>query len=183
MGEEYGAKAPFIYFVDHSDQDLIQAVRNGRMREFQHFAWGDEPPDPQNIETFLRSKIDWEKREQGQHNVLLNFYRQLIALRKEIPSLCCSEKEDTDVFSPDGGKVICLMRSHIKGNSLCILNFSPLEVSLSIDKVNNVFRKRIDSADRFWSGPGSVMPDDLMPHAEIRMSGLNFALYVSEGGM
>ncbi len=183
MGEEYGEKSPFIYFVDHDDQDLIQAVREGRKREFQHFSWQDDPPDPQNIETFLKSKIDWKKRAEGQHNILLDFYRRLIALRKEIPSLRHSEKKDTAVFSPDNGSVICLLRSHRTGNSLSLMNFSPFEVSLRIDKAKGTFRKRIDSSDHSWSGPGSVLPDDVMPHEEIRMHGLNFALYVSEGSL
>ncbi|UCE78117.1 MAG: malto-oligosyltrehalose trehalohydrolase [Nitrospiraceae bacterium] len=182
MGEEYGERAPFIYFVDHADHELIQAVRSGRKREFQHFSWQDDPPDPQDIETFLKSKIDWEKRTEGQHNVLLNFYRRLMVLRREIPSLCHSEKKDTDVFSPNDGMVVCMQRSHMTGTSLSIMNFSPFEVSLRIDKSKNRFRKRIDSADQSWSGPGSVLPDDVMPHDEIRMQGLNFALYVSEGG-
>ena len=73
MGEEYGEKAPFLYFVSHGDKALIEAVRKGRNDEFKHFAWNGEPPDPQDERTFLASKINWEKRRQGEHAVLLNF--------------------------------------------------------------------------------------------------------------
>ena len=61
MGEEYGEDAPFLYFVSHSDHALIDAVRQGRKREFGEFQWQGEPPDPQGVETFQKSKIQWEK--------------------------------------------------------------------------------------------------------------------------
>src|SRR5262249_16007104 len=47
MGDEYGETAPFQYFVSHSDKQLIEAVRRGRIEEFAAFNWKDEPPDPQ----------------------------------------------------------------------------------------------------------------------------------------
>lgn len=52
MGEEYGEKSPFQYFVSHSDEDLIEAVRNGRREEFASFQWEGEIPDPQAESTF-----------------------------------------------------------------------------------------------------------------------------------
>ena len=53
MGEEYGETAPFLYFVSHNDETLIDAVRKGRQREFASFSWKGEPPDPQSEETFF----------------------------------------------------------------------------------------------------------------------------------
>ena len=44
MGEEYGEPAPFLYFTSHTDPALAQAVREGRRREFAHFAWGRGDP-------------------------------------------------------------------------------------------------------------------------------------------
>ena len=37
MGEEYGETTPFLYFIDHSDPNLIEAVRQGRKREYCYF--------------------------------------------------------------------------------------------------------------------------------------------------
>ena len=37
MGEEYGETAPFLYFVSHGDEELIEAVRIGRSEESLHF--------------------------------------------------------------------------------------------------------------------------------------------------
>jgi maltooligosyltrehalose trehalohydrolase len=55
MGEEYGEDAPFIYFVSHSDPDLIRAVRQGRKQEFAAFHAQGEPPIPNLLKPFSRA--------------------------------------------------------------------------------------------------------------------------------
>src|SRR6185503_2081252 len=71
MGEEYGETAPFLYFISHSDPDLIEAVRQGRRAEFAAFDWRGEVPDPQDEATFLSAKLRHELRESGQNKMLL----------------------------------------------------------------------------------------------------------------
>ncbi|WP_062385898.1 malto-oligosyltrehalose trehalohydrolase [Demequina iriomotensis] len=62
MGEEYGETRPFMFFTDH-DEPLGSAVSEGRMHEFAGHGWealyGGEVrvPDPQDRQTFLRSKL------------------------------------------------------------------------------------------------------------------------------
>jgi maltooligosyltrehalose trehalohydrolase len=56
-------------------------VRKGRREEFKDFAW-NEVPDPQDAETFERSKLDWSKA-QGE-NPALDWYKALIKLRKDL---------------------------------------------------------------------------------------------------
>ncbi|NJK33979.1 MAG: malto-oligosyltrehalose trehalohydrolase [Oscillatoriales cyanobacterium SM2_2_1] len=63
MGEEYGETAPFLYFTSHSDPQLIANVRAGRQREFADFHWEGEPPDPQDPDTYQRSKLNWELQD------------------------------------------------------------------------------------------------------------------------
>ena len=70
MGEEYGEKAPFQYFTSHSDPDLIEAVRRGRLEEFDDFDWEGEPPDPHDEETFHRSKLRWESQHRDEHQMI-----------------------------------------------------------------------------------------------------------------
>jgi maltooligosyltrehalose trehalohydrolase len=53
MGEEYGETAPFPYFVSHSDPALVDAVREGRRREFAAFRWAGVPPDPESLANLL----------------------------------------------------------------------------------------------------------------------------------
>jgi maltooligosyltrehalose trehalohydrolase len=58
MGEEYGEEAPFQFFTDHIDEAIAQATREGRRREFAAFAsFGAELPDPQDPQTFERSRL------------------------------------------------------------------------------------------------------------------------------
>jgi maltooligosyltrehalose trehalohydrolase len=83
MGEEYGETSPFCYFVDHSDEDLIEAVKKGRREEFAGFGWQGAPPDPQAEETFFSSRIDLRKKRDRRSAMLVRFYRELIRLRKE----------------------------------------------------------------------------------------------------
>jgi maltooligosyltrehalose trehalohydrolase len=87
MGEEYNEPSPFLYFVSHSDRDLVAAVRKGRHEEFESFGWAGEVPDPQALSTFERSRIHYELASEGAHAALRAMYRELIAIRKEEPAL------------------------------------------------------------------------------------------------
>ncbi|HET7357462.1 MAG TPA: malto-oligosyltrehalose trehalohydrolase [Nocardioidaceae bacterium] len=83
MGEEWGASTPWQYFTDHTDPDLASAVRDGRRAEFAEFGWdAEEVPDPQDPETFRRSKLDWSEVESDPHARLLTWYTALITLRR-----------------------------------------------------------------------------------------------------
>jgi maltooligosyltrehalose trehalohydrolase len=89
QGEEWGASTPFLYFTDHRQPDLAKAVREGRRREFAAFGWKpEEVPDPQDAETFARSRLDWSEIEREPHRSLLDWHRDLIRLRRRPPSLC-----------------------------------------------------------------------------------------------
>jgi len=87
MGEEYGETAPFQYFVSFLDQDLAAAVRRGRKEEFAAFQAQEEPPDPQDEETFRRSRLNHGLKTQEPHRTLRRFYRELLRLRRQVPAL------------------------------------------------------------------------------------------------
>lgn len=87
MGDEHGARTPFLYFADWSGE-LRRAVTEGRRREFAHFpqfadeAVREQIPDPCDARTFERSKLDWpafDREPQRRWNAL---YRELLALRR-----------------------------------------------------------------------------------------------------
>jgi maltooligosyltrehalose trehalohydrolase len=89
MGEEWGASAPFQFFVDFSKSaELSKAVREGRRREFRHFkTFADEAaaariPDPTDEKTFLNSKIDWSEMTREPHASALADMRHLMAVRR-----------------------------------------------------------------------------------------------------
>jgi maltooligosyltrehalose trehalohydrolase len=95
QGEEWGASTPFFYFTDHLDTGLGRAVSEGRRREFAGFGWAPEDiPDPQDSETFARSKLDWTELDEQPHADLLEWHRRLIALRKERAELSDGRMDD-----------------------------------------------------------------------------------------
>ena len=88
MGEEWAASTPWQYFTDHIDPALATAVAEGRRLEFGAHGWGPaEVPNPQDKETFLRSKLDWAERDTARHQEILAWYTELIALRRAWPEL------------------------------------------------------------------------------------------------
>ena len=88
MGEEWGAGTPFLYFTSHEDPALGRAVSEGRRREFEAFGWDPAAvPDPQELETFERSKLRWDEIDEQPHADLLEWHKQLIRLRASTPAL------------------------------------------------------------------------------------------------
>ncbi|RJS23869.1 malto-oligosyltrehalose trehalohydrolase [Corallococcus sp. H22C18031201] len=88
MGQEWNATTPFLYFTDHHEA-LGRQVTEGRRKEFAAFARfaGTEVPDPQAVETFLRSRLDWSEAERPGHREVRALYQELLRLRATDPSL------------------------------------------------------------------------------------------------
>lgn len=120
MGEEYGETVPFAYFVSHSDERLIRAVREGRKRDFAHFQWDVEPPDAQSEATFKQCVLNFDRHVpdpnasqtedvSGLHaapsSILWRLYQELIRLRHSHPALRLRNIETVDVldWSDRGG--------------------------------------------------------------------------------
>jgi maltooligosyltrehalose trehalohydrolase len=82
QGEEWGAKTPFLYFTHHEDPELGRLVTEGRTREFSAFGWQGSVPDPQAIDTFERSRLDWRELSEANHAEVFEWYRRLIQLRR-----------------------------------------------------------------------------------------------------
>jgi len=78
MGEEYDEQNPFQFFTDHVDPAVADAMRAGRKRDVL-WATGTPGPqaDPQDEQTFERSRLDPREADL--------FYRELLALRAELP--------------------------------------------------------------------------------------------------
>ncbi len=83
QGEEWGAQTPFLYFTDHQDPELGRLVAEGRSKEFRDFRWQGAVPNPQDIETFTRSKLNWAELAEPRHAELAQWYRKLIRLRRD----------------------------------------------------------------------------------------------------
>lgn len=172
MGEEYGETAPFLYFIEHSDAKLIEAVRRGRAEEFAAFAWQGTPPDPQAPETFAASKLRWELREKEPHRTLSSYYRALIRLRKQFRDALLGNRGVT------AGSDVIEVR-YASGNSALwlALNFSNTRADL-VAEHPCARRLLLDSAAAAWAGPGSSAPADLAnPRAVISLPPRSLVLY------
>ncbi|MBA2667869.1 MAG: malto-oligosyltrehalose trehalohydrolase [Trueperaceae bacterium] len=115
MGEEWAASEPFLFFCDFHDE-LADAVREGRRKEFASFAAFHDVqarssiPDPNAEATFLRSRLDWDRVGEGEHEAWLEHYRELIAIRHReivprIPHLRAGAARAA--HGGDGGLEVC----------------------------------------------------------------------------
>jgi len=114
QGEEWGATAPFQYFTDHVDLELGRLVSDGRRREFAAFGWQpDDVPDPQAETTFERSVLDWAEPDKDPHAGLLQWHKDLIALRRSLPALSDGDFEEIHPTWDEDAGWFCLRRGPI----------------------------------------------------------------------
>ena len=160
MGEEYGETAPFAYFVSHSDPNLIEDVRRGRRAEFASFKWQGELPDPQDETTFSNAKLNHALRDGAGHKVLLEFYRQLIALRKSLAALARSGKDSMEVRDFPEAKTLAVERWTGAEGALMLANLGDSKSVVELALASGCWHKVLDSAAPLWHGEGSALPDD-----------------------
>lgn len=182
MGEEYGEEAPFLYFISHSDADLVEAVRRGRRQEFASFAWTGESPDPQEEVTFLRSKLRHQNRQEGRHRSLWELYRELLRLRRERPSLSRLSKADVSAFPDERAGVLTVIRWSEAEEALLIFNFGQEVAEVDVPFAGAPWRRVLDSADLRWDGPGSLAPEEVELDKEgvVALQPNSFTVYVRD---
>jgi maltooligosyltrehalose trehalohydrolase len=162
MGEEYGETAPFLFFISHSDSQLVEAVRAGRKREFADFHQEGEPDDPQAIATFEKSKLNWEQRHSEPHRTLWLFYQKLLKLRTEHPALRHPSRQTLEVSVLEAENTLKLRRWYQHHQILCLLNISSEVSQFRITLPPGTWKKLLDSTEVNWGGTGSHLPD-IMP--------------------
>ncbi len=165
MGEEYADPAPFLYFTGHTDPDLAEAVRQGRQAEFAAFAWQGEIPDPQDPATFRRSRLTYARRREGRHRVLLEFYTELIRLRKTLPGLASLSKDTMEVRAWEEERVLMVRRwsegGEAAGEVAAVFNFADAPQTLRLPLPPGRWVVRVDSASDRWDGPGPAGPAEI----------------------
>jgi maltooligosyltrehalose trehalohydrolase len=129
MGDEVGATTPFPYFVSHGDPDLVEAVRQGRAREFAGFQGSGEPPDPQAESTFSSAVLPDAVTEVGE--ALRSWYRRLLALRRTNPHLRALDRDATSVSVHERGRALVISRGR-NADVVIVLHFGeePVDVGL-----------------------------------------------------
>lgn len=155
MGEEWAASTPWQFFTSHPEPELGRATAEGRVAEFAAMGWDRSVvPDPQDPETFARSKLAWDEREADAHGRILALYRALIALRRSDPDLTDPAFGSLEAEADESARVFRLRRAgtHILVNFARETRRMPIPVpstvllttddGFSIDQANAVLPAR-----------------------------------------
>ena len=160
MGEEYGETAPFLYFTHHGNPVLVEAVRAGRHAAFSFGASDDAAPDPQDIATYKRSRVQPELRHEGEHQALHTFYRELLTLRRTIPALTDPEAA-REVTAWEAERVVLLHARGDAGEAIVILSFADTETRVSLPVPSGGWVTRLDASDVRFLGDGKRVSERL----------------------
>jgi maltooligosyltrehalose trehalohydrolase len=144
MGEEWGASTPWQFFTSHPEPELGTATAEGRIAEFEKMGWDpDVVPDPQDPESFYRSKLDWAEAEEGDHARLLRLYRELGALRRSVPELTNPQFDLLEATFSDEKHWFRLDR----GDLSTLINFGDESLTLPLPSGSTVLVKTDDTAE------------------------------------
>ena len=136
MGEEYHEKAPFQFFADFEDAELRKAVSQGRRSEFKDFDFS-QVPDPEDPETFRRSKLTWATAPENRE--MLDWYRRLLQLRKQH----VTNGEKTADAQYDGG----VLTLQVPATDPKIMVQAALERGRPLPEVENGWREALASEE------------------------------------
>lgn len=133
QGEEWGASTPFQFFTDHREPELAEAVGVGRCKEFETFGWKpEEIPNPQDRETFLRSKLKWKELSKSPHKEILDWHEQLIQLRRSEKSLTDGDLKAIEVNFSEENLWMIIQRNEMV--VACNFKNEPQTVPLPVEK-------------------------------------------------
>jgi maltooligosyltrehalose trehalohydrolase len=177
MGEEYAEESPFLYFISHSEPELIEAVQKGRKAEFKAFKWKGSIPDPQSEETFEHSKLNWHCIEENKHKTMFEFYRELINLRKSIAAFQDFSRDHLDVKVNEEERTIFLHRTNRESSIYSIMNFNDIEVTTFTHLPDGKWKKILDSADKKWMGKSSSTPAMISNRQDITINEYSLSVY------
>lgn len=157
QGEEWGASTPFLYFTDHGDSELGEAVRSGRCEEFAAFGWDPETiPDPQAHETFARSILNWDECAADPHQSILQWFRQIIDLRKRYPDLTDGRVDRVRAEFSESGRWLVITR----GRLVLACNLGKARQLVPIAGVHPVTLLLCSAADPLIGTGGIALPPD-----------------------
>ncbi|WP_448616549.1 malto-oligosyltrehalose trehalohydrolase [Modestobacter sp. URMC 112] len=138
MGEEWGAVTPWQFFTSHPEPELGKATAEGRIGEFAAHGWDAAVvPDPQDPETFTRSKLDWSELDRAPHADLFAVHKALIALRKAHPDLVDPDLSAVEVQWDDADRWLVVHRGALR--VVANLSAEPREIDLDVPATGVLF--------------------------------------------
>ena len=154
MGEEYGERSPFQYFIDHGDKGLIEAVRKGRLAEFKPFGWKNIP-DPYAVATFESSRLTPSEAHDNAQRHIAAWTKQLIALRKQHASLGTGVKgHQLRVWMNPSKTILTIYRKNPKAEAmLLILGFNDQPTALTLHQPKGQWNLLLDNGRPEYAEP------------------------------
>ena len=189
MGEEYGEKAPFLYFVDHGDKDLLEAVRQGRKEEFRAFHREGTPPDPGSPDTLRQSTLNWPTDSSTQltkeQQILYKFYKYLLQVRRDCQIMNISHHPE--IKAEHTKDLLYFTRQKKNGDLLCLANFGEVTEKTELPLDNKTWHQKVDSSNPQWSVEGKAVSDSDLPQvitpdhpSTLSIPSLSIVLYQAE---
>ncbi|MBO0873367.1 MAG: malto-oligosyltrehalose trehalohydrolase [Pseudonocardia sp.] len=164
MGEEWGARTPWLFFSYFPDAELRENVRLGRIEEFAEHGWDAAAtvPDPNAESTFTESRLDWSELNAEPHATLLRTYRRLIALRRARPELSDPWLDRMGVDVDEGARTVVLVRGSLR----VVVNLGVGEVRVALGRpVREVLLASEGAVD---DGTGLGVPAESFAVVEVR---------------
>jgi maltooligosyltrehalose trehalohydrolase len=157
MGEEYGERSPFHYFIDHGDQGLVEAVRKGRLAEFKPFGW-KKISDPYAEATFESSRLTPLSAHDVSQQHMAAWTKQLIALRKRHASLGIGAKgHQLRVWENPQKTVLTVYRKNPGEEAmLLILGFNDHPTTLTISQPKSQWSLLLDNTQPEYAEPDGI---------------------------
>jgi len=103
--------------------------------------------------TFSHSKICLRLRHQEIHQLLLDFYRTLIRLRKEVPALHALTRKGMKIQTFEKQKTIAVKRRHEEDCVHELFSFSDRSEEVRIAFDHGRWQRILDSSSSEWGGP------------------------------
>jgi maltooligosyltrehalose trehalohydrolase len=114
MGEEWATSSPFLYFADHDDEEMRKSVAEGRKNEFAAFGFDGDVPDPEDNESYQKSKLKWEEQGEGKHVEMLAWVKALIKLRRNTVCLNDGDMHRLEVSSNEEAGTLVMVREAVR---------------------------------------------------------------------
>jgi hypothetical protein len=150
-----------LFFFSRIFQDKVlgKNVRIGRKKELKENGWIGEPSDPQKPSTFVRSKLNWQERSKGKGRKMLEYYQNLIELRKTFVNSDPNKYLKIRFNVSKDGTLLVIQKKTSDSILITVANFGKKEGSYTFPCSGGLYRKVLDSADVAWFGPGSLLPE------------------------
>ncbi len=124
MGEEAGVHTPFLYFTNHANEKLNNAVYKGYCKDFKDFA--NKPSNPSLESSFNNSCLNIDSQiKKFEKRKLFKCYQYLIRLRKKFQALFVySDFTKANINKIKYKNILCATRISNYTKLIMIFNFS-----------------------------------------------------------